>query len=564
MAQPLKQKPVPVEDKQKELAKALENKLSDIQLQKTEDEAKTMADKFGLPYINLVGYPVDVEALGLLTEAEARAGQLAVVARDGNNLTIALVNPENKTAKDILAKLAQRGFKYSLAISSSADMAKILNRYSETKATEKVQLGVIGISENELSTIQQSVESLSDLKERLRSVPVGKILEIILGGALKIGASDIHFENEEKSLRLRYRVDGVLADIADVPKAGYEKIITRVKLMSGLKINVHNKPQDGRFTIKHQSLDMEVRAAVTPSEFGENIVLRILDPRTIKQNLEDLGMEENTLKTVKELLAKTTGAIMTTGPTGSGKTTTLYAFIQHINNPGIKVITIEDPIEYHIKGITQTQADEHAGYTFASGLKTIIRQDPDVILVGEIRDGETAEIAMQAALTGHLVFSTLHTNNAAGAIPRLIDLGVKPVTIAPAINATMAQRLARKLCEKCKTKQKIKEEDLKKIADEMAGINFKDYGLNTPDASTELYYPSQCKECNSTGYKGRTGIYELFQIDTEMEKLIQTSPAISDIETLAIKKGMVTLLQNGYIKVLKGITSVEEILRVMN
>ena len=290
--------------------------------------------------------------------------------------------------------------------------------------------------------------------------------------------------------------------------------------------------------------------------------MRILDPETIKQRLEDLGMRQDILEGIKKLLAKTTGAILTTGPTGSGKTTTLYAFIKHINSPDVKVITIEDPIEYHIEGISQTQVDPAAGYTFADGLRSIVRQDPDVILVGEIRDVETAEIAMQAALTGHLVFSTLHTNSAAGTIPRLIDLGVRPVTIAPAINAAMAQRLLRKLCQTCMKKQKILLEDLKTIKKYLANMPSK-ISFTEPTESTEIYYPDKCKECNFTGYRGRIGIYELFEINDEMEKLILKSPPISEVHELATKNGMITLLQDGLLKVLAGVTSIEEVLRVV-
>jgi len=332
--------------------------------------------------------------------------------------------------------------------------------------------------------------------------------------------------------------------------------------MSGLKINIHDAPQDGRFTIRRTGYDIEVRVSILPGAYGENIVMRILDPSAIKQKLEDLGMRTDILTTVKKLLEKTTGAILTTGPTGSGKTTTLYAFINHLNSPDMKIITIEDPIEYHIGGISQTQVDAHAGYTFAGGLRSIVRQDPDVILVGEIRDVETAEIAMQAALTGHLVLSTLHTNDAAGTIPRLIDLGVRPVTIAPAVNAAMAQRLVRRLCPSCRKKTQIRSNDLRILTNYLSNLP-KSIKMPALNGSLEIYYPQECKACNNTGYRGRVGVYEIFEIDDEMEKVILKSPAISDVQELAVKKGMITLLQDGLLKVLEGVTSMEEVLRVI-
>ena len=355
---------------------------------------------------------------------------------------------------------------------------------------------------------------------------------------------------------------GVQTCALPISPAGYPGLLSRIKLLAGLKINIHESPQDGRFTIRKKDKDIEVRVSVLPGAYGENIVMRILDPSTIKQKLEDLGMRDDVLAQIKKLLEKTTGAILTTGPTGSGKTTTLYAFVRHVNKPDVKVITIEDPIEYHMEGISQTQVDPKAGYTFSGGLRSIVRQDPDVILVGEIRDVETAEIAMQAALTGHLVFSTLHTNDAAGAIPRLIDLGVRPVTIAPALNVAMAQRLVRRLCQKCKKKQRAGSGDTALLKKYLATLP-KNIKIPELGETLEIYSPQQCKECNDTGYQGRIGVYEIFEIDAEIEKLILKSPAISEVQELAVKKGMVTLLQDGLLKVLEGVTSIEEVMRVI-
>jgi type IV pilus assembly protein PilB len=544
------------------LEKELEEKLSAIQIQKGEDDAKALAQKAGLPYADLKTLPVDVDAVAVLDERDARSARLVVVSKNGRNLRVAVLDPQNPQTQLALSKLKEGGYSYDLIVISERSLQTGWERYELKKGQTEAPQGTVSIKESEISELGKQIKDISDLKERLTAMPITKVLNILIAGALRIGASDIHFEPEEKTIRLRYRLDGVLSDVVSFSPAGYPNLLSRIKLLSGLKINIHDSPQDGRFTIKQENGDIEIRVSILPGAYGENIVMRILDPATIKQKLEDLGMREDILVMVKELLKKTTGAILTTGPTGSGKTTTLYAFIKHVNSPDIKIITIEDPVEYHIEGISQTQVDPKAGYTFAGGLRSIVRQDPDVILVGEIRDVETAEIAMQAALTGHLVLSTLHTNSAAGTIPRLIDLGVRPVTIAPAVNAAMAQRLVRRLCETCKKKQKIDSADLATLKKHMAGLP-ETIKLPELKESLEIYYPQKCKECNSTGYKGRVGVYELFEIDAEMEKLILKSPPISEVQELAVKRGMTTLLQDGLIKVLDGTTSMEEVMRVI-
>lgn len=553
---------MPTTPQKPDLEKELEEKLSGIQIQKNEEDAKASAQSKGMPYLNLKAFPVDATAVTVIDEKDAISGQMAIISKTGQNLRIAVVNPDNPQTQLVLKKLKEQGYNYTLSIVSPLSLQTAWQRYRQKKEIKATELGVVAIKESELSDIQQQIKDIGDLKERLTALPITKVLEILIAGALKIKASDIHFEPEEKEIRLRYRLDGVLNDVVNFSPTGYPNLLSRIKLMSGLKINVHDAPQDGRFTIRRENYDIEVRVSILPGAYGENIVMRILDPTAIKQKLEDLGMRGDLLEIIKKLLAKTTGAILTTGPTGSGKTTTLYAFINHLNSPDMKIITIEDPIEYHIEGISQTQVNPHAGYTFAGGLRSIVRQDPDVILVGEIRDVETAEIAMQAALTGHLVLSTLHTNSAAGTIPRLVDLGVRPVTIAPAVNAAMAQRLVRRLCPSCRKKQQPKPNDLEIL---------KKYLSNLPEPikapafgeSLEIYYPQQCRECNNTGYQGRVGVYELFEIDDEMEKLFLKSPAISDVQDLAVRKGMVTLLQDGLLKVAEGITSMEEVLRVI-
>lgn len=434
---------------------------------------------------------------------------------------------------------------------------------SQEKAlTKETKLGVVELEDQRINQYEKEIKNLSDIKNKISKIATTEIVEILFAGALLVQASDIHFEPEEEGVRLRFRIDGVLHDVFDLEKKDYPALLNRIKLVAGLKINIHDAPQDGRFTLKRKGTDIEVRVSILPGAYGESIVTRLLDPQTLKRSLNELGLRADLLEEMARQLKKTTGAILTTGPTGSGKTTTLYAFVNFVNKPGVKIITIEDPIEYHIGGISQTQVEPEKGYSFASGLRSIVRQDPDVILIGEVRDSETAEVAMHAALTGHLVFSTLHTNDASGVIPRLIDMGTKPQVMAPAINLAMAQRLVRKLCPECKEKTKPTPEKAKAIKEALKNLPKK---IKIPKISNgfEIFKAIGCKECNSTGYRDRIGIFEAFTIDQELEKIILKSPAISEIRDLVIKKGMITMQQDAYLKVLEGITDLEEVERIL-
>ena len=541
----------------------LEKKLSEIQLKRAESDSVALAKKFNLPFSDLKSAPIDNDALVIIDENMARSSGLAIIYKSGNKLTVAITDPENSVTQKTLEALKTKGFIINPVVTSPSVLENILNRYKFAQSQELFEVGAIEIKEEELNKIQDEIKTIGDLKDKVTKISATRMLETLIAGALKIGASDIHFEPEAEKTRLRYRFDGVLNDVTFLDKPSYEKVLNRIKVLSKLKLNIHGSPQDGRFTIRQKTVDIEVRVSVLPSEFGETIVMRLLDPRTIKTKLEDLGMRGDLLKLVREQLDRATGAILTTGPTGSGKTTSLYAFVQYLNSSGTKIITIEDPIEYHIKGISQTQVDTKKGYSFAGGLRAIVRQDPDIILVGEIRDEETADIALQAALTGHLVLSTIHTNDAAGTIPRLIDLGIQPQIIAPAINVAMAQRLIRKLCPNCKIQDEVNPEVVEKIQKTMSPIKDR-FKLPKLGSSLKVYFPGKgCKECNELGYKGRVGVYEAFVIGKEMERLILKSPAISDIQELAEKEGMVTMLQDAYLKLLDGITSVEEIERIL-
>ena len=424
--------------------------------------------------------------------------------------------------------------------------------------------GEVEISPVRLAEVQKEIKNISEFKKKIEQFLTSSttdLLAIILAGAISLDSSDIHLEAEEEQSKLRIRVDGVLHDVIILNLKIYKALLSRIKLLSGLKLNVTDRPQDGRFTILMTETTIEIRTSTLPAEYGEAIVLRILNPKSLIE-IEALGLRKDLLEIFEREIKRPNGMIIVTGPTGSGKTTTLYAVLKRINKPEIKIITIEDPVEYHLEGLSQTQVDPSRGYTFANGLRSIMRQDPDVILVGEIRDKETAEIALQAALTGHLVFSTLHTNDAAGAIARLVDLEVRPISIAPAINMVVAQRLPRKVCKKCVKFISPSSEDLEKIKKGLAKVKKEILPPSFFDSKLKIPQACGCPDCNFTGYRGRIGIYETFLVDDEMERFILTSPSIVDMRELAIKKGMVLMHQDGLIKVLEGITTIEEVERV--
>lgn len=538
-------------------------KLAEIRGREEENSTEREAKKLGLPYLNLFFIPVSTEALALMPEEKTKSGQLAIIQQSDSGLQIAVRDPNLPQTKEILEDLGKK-YKISLFLVSQRSLEKALKAYKTAKIKEEIS-----------GRIEISLETIEKFKKELINVPIVKekidkletqnaslILELIIGGSLSLSASDIHIEPEERKVRLRYRLDGFLTTITFFDFKIFKLLLSRIKLLSGLKINVTDVPQDGRFTIGAGKEQIEIRTSALPGPYGESLVLRILDPKAISVSLEDLGFENYDLAVIEKEIEKPNGMILVTGPTGSGKTTTLYAFLKKLNTPDVKIITIEDPIEYHIEGISQSQVESERNYTFANGLRSILRQDPDIILVGEIRDLETTEIALHAALTGHLVFSTLHTNDASGTILRLLDVGAKPPIIAPAINLALAQRLIRKLCSFCKKKVKISAEQLSKIKETLKNLPAKTK-LPELDEKLEIYQAVGCQKCDQNGYKGRIGIFELFLIDEDAEQLITANPTESQLKALAIKKGMITIKQDGFIKVLKGITDIKEVERIV-
>lgn len=386
------------------------------------------------------------------------------------------------------------------------------------------------------------------------------LIDSLFASAIVLEASDVHLEPEEGRLKIRYRIDGLLQDVALLDEKHYKQLLSRLKLFAGVKLNVQDRPQDGRFSVRlEKDAPFEVRVSTLPSEYGETIVMRVLNPRHLI-SLDDLALEESMRAMFRKELQKSTGMVVVTGPTGSGKTTTLYAFLQETFKPELKVITIEDPIEYHIDGVSQTQVHPEKGYDFASGLRAIVRQDPDIILVGEIRDGETAQISLQAALTGHLVFSTLHTNDAAGTVARFQSLGANLNNVAAALNIIIAQRLVRRICPHCSTKKEATKEEREYISSTLASLP--SHILPSIPTPLMLLKAGRCKTCSMTGYRGRAGIYEALEITDDMEQFLLTNPSTSALKAKAVQAGMVTMLQDGILKVLKQITTLEEVDRV--
>ncbi len=531
-----------------------------------ERDAQRRAQKFNLTYLNPIKDKIaaNVEALKIISEEKAKKGLLAIIQRKRKTLFIALFHPQKPETEEVINELKKEDYEFKFFIVSLNSLNYLWDFYRLAKEEEREISGKIEINQEKIESFKSQIKNISELTKLIntfQSPIISEVLEIILSGALLFKSSDVHIEPIQEKAILRFRIDGMLHIISEqIPKTTYKALTTRIKLLSNLKLNITDQPQDGRFTIDLEDRDIEIRTSVIPSEYGETIVLRVLDPAALKIKLEDLGWRADDLEIIEKILKRPHGLILNTGPTGSGKTTTLYAFLKKLTSPEVKIITIEDPIEYHLEGISQTQVDPEAGYTFASGLRSILRQDPDVILVGEIRDKETAEIALNASLTGHLVFSTLHTNDAVGAIPRLIDLEIKPQILAPALTLVIAQRLVRVLCSQCKIEEPINEELKEKIEKFIEQLPKRiDRKLFK---KLKIYKPQGCELCAGIGYKGRTSIFELFVIDSAIEELIYKEPTEIDLKKLARQQGMVTMQEDGIIKFILGITTLEEVERV--
>lgn len=528
-----------------------------------EDGIKSQAIALGMPYVDLRSTKPSPEILKSTSKDMAKKYMAVPFGKTGNVVNVAMTNPNNVQAIEFIEH--KSGLRVSPYMASEESVESVIDQYQDL--TSEITETLKGVDEEPKFKIKVEEQKLKELSE---DAPVTRAVNTILEYAAKAKASDIHIEPWETALKVRFRIDGVLQEKMSLALHIHAALISRIKILSGIKIDEHRIPQDGRFDAKVEGHDIDVRVAVSPTVNGEKAVLRLLDKSGGVIDMDGLGLRGYTLRVLKESIAKPQGMTLSTGPTGSGKSTTLYAVLSKINQPGVNIITLEDPVEYQVGGVNQIQINTPVGLTFASGLRSILRQDPDIIMVGEIRDAETAELAVQAALTGHMVLSTLHTNSAAGILPRLLDMEIEPFLIASTVSTAMAQRLVRKVCPACRKPYKASAALVDSIYKTIGTLlpksekEAKELGyVNIPMAGSKdfnLFKAAGCGECNNTGYAGRIGVYEAFKITPEIEKLVVRHATTSEVQDQAIKEGMITMKQDGFLKALEGSTTIEEVI----
>lgn len=546
-----------------EMAEKLAEKMSTVAIKERETEAKQLAAGLNLPHIDLDKFPVSQEALRQIGRDQAEKNKVVCFYATPDEIRLGAINPEDEVVKEILHEIQERKrVGGALYVISKHSLDRVLKLYDTLPVVKPISKDV-EIHAKDLKQVKANVSDLKSFQELLKRKSTTDLVTLLLGLAMKMEASDLHVEAEEGRIVIRIRLDGILHDAATLEKDLYKQLVSRIKLVSGLKINVTDNPQDGRFTIKLAGGNIDVRVSTIPTVWGESVVMRLLDQSRKGLEFDKLGIDGVAYEVLKEEIKRPNGMIITTGPTGSGKTTTLYAILTIINEPGVKIITLEDPVEYKLAGVNQSQIDHTKDYTFAKGLRSILRQDPDIVMVGEIRDLETADTAIQGALTGHLILSTIHTNSASGAIPRFVSMGVKPFLLAPACNAIMGQRLVRRVCQKCKTKMELSPADHKRVEEIIAQMPEKTRA-EAQKKELVFYVGKGCVDCNGIGYKGQVGIYEVLRVTPEIQQMILSGQVIEyDIEKKAIENGMVTMVQDGVLKALNGVTTVEEVFRVI-
>ncbi len=545
-------------------------KIEDILVAKNfisqEDLIRLEAYILGIPFVNLEKETVSPDVLKIIPEPIARSHNIVAFRKKGKNLEVAMLDPEDLKTIEFIKKKAD--LKILPRLTTPKGIKNVLSQYQESLQAEfgeiikKEAEGIKKVEEKE------EVEERAELEKQAQELPVIRIVDTLLKHAILQRASDIHIEPGEKEVLVRYRIDGILHDAMTLPLSAKSGIVARIKVLSNLKLDEHRLPQDGRFKIETEDYRYSIRVSILPVFNGEKVVMRLLPEKARGYSLEGLGLRGEALERVQEALRRPVGMILVTGPTGCGKTTTLYSMMEILNSPGVNISTIEDPIEYRMPRINQTQVNPKIGLTFASGLRALLRQDPDIIMVGEIRDSETASLAINAALTGHLVLSTLHTNSAAGAVPRLIEMGAEPFLLASTLNLILAQRLVRKLCEG-KEKYKLNQNQLKNLAKycnlkEIERV-LQEEKILSPKKNLkdiEFFHPKPSKECPE-GYKGRIGIFEVLRVSPSLKELIHQGATSDEIQARARKEGMQLMIEDGFVKASQGITSIEEVLRVI-
>ena len=541
-------------------------RLDELHVREEEQLAEVLSHKYGVDYVDLTSKSIDTDSLRLVNEPLARQAEVAAFHKQNKQVFLAMRSPERPDALQVVQAIEALGYTIRKFMVSRASLNHAWDRYHDISYATETEAGVLTLSSEVITQMLAKLKKVEDVRAEVASHAGSKdahrishILEIMMAGGLSIGASDIHLEPEETQVRMRYRIDGVLMDILNLDLTTYSLISSRIKLLSGLKLNIKNAAQDGRFSIAVNDKDIEIRSSVLPGTYAETIVMRILDPKTIALPMEALGFDKYLMEIFNHEIAKPNGMILNTGPTGSGKTTTLYAFLNRVKSSEVKIITIEDPVEYHLAGIVQTQVSRD--YTFAEGLRSTLRQDPDVIMVGEIRDAEVASTAVHAALTGHLVFSTLHTNDAAGTFPRLIDMGVSADILGASLTVAMAQRLVRRLCDQCREPHPIDGAARKTMNSLLNNIP---HGDELPANRDIMWLPKGCEKCGGVGYRGRIGIVEVILMDKMIEDTIRQTSSEHEIWSAARHQNIRRMAQDGAVKVLQGVTSLDELSRVVN
>lgn len=549
--------------------KKVEDILLAEKLIEEEDLIRLKAYILGIPFVNLESENVPPEVLRIIPEPIARSHNIVAFRKKGKNLEVAMLDPEDLKTIEFVRKKA--GLKILPRLTNQKSIKNVLTQYQESLETEFGQIIRKGAEElEEVKKVEEGEEGKEkeELEKEAQELPTIRIVETLLKHAIFQRASDIHIEPTEKEVLVRYRIDGILHDAMTLPLITKSGIVARIKVLSNLKLDEHRLPQDGRFKIETEDYKYSCRVSILPVFNGEKVVIRLLPEKARGYSLEGLGLGGEVLERVQRALRRPVGLILVTGPTGSGKTTTLYSMMEILNSPKVNISTVEDPIEYRMPRINQTQVRPKIGLTFASGLRSLLRQDPDILMVGEIRDSETASLAINAALTGHLVLSTLHTNTAAGAVPRLIDMGIEPFLLSSTLNLVLAQRLVRRLCEG-REKYKLRPAQLKSLAKacdlreiETALREEKILKKGKGIGEVEFYRPSVSQECPE-GYKGRVGIFEALEISESVKTLIQKGGTSDEIQNRARKEGMTLMVEDGFVKAAQGITSIEEVLRVI-
>jgi type IV pilus assembly protein PilB len=557
-------------EKSLEKAEKTKQKVADVLVSEgiisQEEMIKLEAYILGIPFVNLEKEVVPPDILKIIPEPIARSHNIVSFRKKGQDLEVAMLDPEDLQTVGFIKK--KTDLKILPRLTTSQGIKNVLQQYQKTLEAEFGE--IIKGEAKSLIPIkdEEPVEGREDLEKAAGELPIIRIVDTLIRHAILQKTSDIHIEPTEKEVLVRYRIDGILRDAMILPKQVKSGIVARIKVLSNLKLDEHRLPQDGRFKIESEDFKYSVRVSVLPVFEGEKIVLRLLPEGTKAHSLESIGLRGDALEEIHHNLRKPVGMILVTGPTGCGKTTTLYSMMEILNNPGVNISTVEDPIEYRMPRVNQTQVNPKIGLTFSSGLRSLVRQDPDILMVGEIRDNETASLAINASLTGHLVLSTLHTNSAAGAFPRLIDMKVEPFLISSTVNCILAQRLVRKLCLE-KEKYKLKPSELKNL-EKYCDLNrilevLKEEKLITKkeDLNNVYFYRSKPSKESPEGYKGRIGIFEVLPVTESIKELITKGATSDEIQKYAQKEGMRTMIEDGFIKAAQGITSIEEVLRVI-